>query len=102
MICRPNRIALAISCAFASAALPVQAEETNKTLNPVIVTADPLGSGESAMILAPAKVLSGTLLICSPLPADSLPTDWRFLPLADRPRTRRPPNLGFCMTEMHG
>ncbi len=62
MICRPNRIALAISCAFASAALPVQGEETNKTLNPVIVTADPLGSGENAMILAPAKVLSGDAL----------------------------------------
>jgi iron complex outermembrane receptor protein len=62
MICRPNRIALAISCAFASAALPVQGEETTKTLNPVIVTADPLGSGENAMILAPAKVLSGDAL----------------------------------------
>ena len=62
MICRPTRIALAISCAFASATLPAQAEDSTKTLAPVIVTADPLGSGESAMILAPARVLSGDTL----------------------------------------
>lgn len=62
MICRPTRIALAIACAFASITLPAQGEETTKTLNPVIVTADPLGSGESAMILAPARVLSGDVL----------------------------------------
>ena len=62
MICRPTRIALAISCAFASITLPVRGEEPEKTLAPIIVTADPLGSGESAMILAPARVLSGDVL----------------------------------------
>ncbi len=62
MICRPTRIALAISCAFASVTLPAQGEEPAKTLAPVIVTADPLGSGEGAMILAPARVLSGDAL----------------------------------------
>ena len=60
---RQNRIALAISCAFSCAAtgitLPAHSEETTKTLSPVIVTADPFGSGESAMILAPARVLAG-------------------------------------------
>ncbi len=62
MICRPTRIALAIACAFATLSSPALGDETTKTLTPVIVTADPLGSGESAMILAPARVLSGDAL----------------------------------------
>ncbi len=61
-----SRIALAISCAFACAspfvALPASGEENTKTLAPVVVTADPFGAGESAMILAPARVLSGDAL----------------------------------------
>jgi iron complex outermembrane receptor protein len=59
---RPNRIALAISCAFASLALPAQGQESAKTLSPVIVTADPFEAGESSIILAPARVLSGNEL----------------------------------------
>lgn len=56
---RPTRAARAIWCAFAGIALPAFADNDNKTLAPVVVTADPFASGEDAMILAPAKVLAG-------------------------------------------
>ena len=55
MRCIPH----AIWCAFAGIALPATAQDDSKTLAPVIVTADPFASTESAMILAPAKVLAG-------------------------------------------
>ena len=52
-------LAHSIFCAFAGIALPSYAQDNNKSLDSVTVTADPFGSSESAMILAPAKVLSG-------------------------------------------
>ena len=56
---RLSYIAQAMVYAFAGAILPSLAQENNKTLNSVIVTADPFGSSENSMVLAPAKVLSG-------------------------------------------
>ncbi len=50
-------LAHAVLCALAAA--PVSAQEAKQTLSPVIVTANPLGGGEDAMILTPARVLSG-------------------------------------------
>lgn len=52
-------LAHSIFCAFAGIALSSYAQDNNKSLDSVTVTADPFGSSESAMILAPAKVLSG-------------------------------------------
>ena len=57
MILKKSALAHAIFGALAF--VTASAQEANKTLSPVIVTADPLRSGEDAMILAPAKVLSG-------------------------------------------
>jgi iron complex outermembrane receptor protein len=59
---RKNFLAHAVACAVAGIAAPVLSQETSKSLAPVIVTADPFGASESAMILAPAKVLSGNEL----------------------------------------
>ena len=56
---RKNFLAQAIACAFTSVAITAQSQEPTKSLAPVIVTADPFGANENAMILAPAKVLSG-------------------------------------------
>lgn len=56
---RPTCIAHAICCAFAGIALPTLAEDNTKTMEAVVVTADPFASSENAMILAPAKVLAG-------------------------------------------
>ena len=56
---RQPYMAQAIICAFASIAPPTHAEDSIKKLDSVIVTADPFGSSENAMILAPAKVISG-------------------------------------------
>ena len=56
---RKNFLAHAITCALAGMAVTAHAQEQSKTLAPVIVTADPFGTNENAMILAPAKVLSG-------------------------------------------
>ena len=56
---RQSSMAQAIICAFAGAALSVHAQDSTKKLNSVIVTADPFASSENAMILAPAKVISG-------------------------------------------
>ncbi len=57
MILKKSALAHAIFGALAF--VTASAQEANKTLSPVIVTADPLRSGEDAMILTPAKVLSG-------------------------------------------
>ncbi len=52
-------LTLAVSAYAQEAPKAPAAPATPKTLSPVIVTADPLGSDEQAMILAPAKVLTG-------------------------------------------
>ncbi len=49
-------LASAVLCALAGGA---HAQESPKTLAPVIVTADPFGSAEGTAILTPARVLSG-------------------------------------------
>ncbi len=49
-------LASAVLCALSASAL---AQETSKTLAPVIVTADPFGASEGQTILTPARVLSG-------------------------------------------
>lgn len=54
-----SRLAQAIACASCSLATVAHGEPPAKTLAPVVVTADPFGASESAMILAPAKVLAG-------------------------------------------
>ena len=54
-----KKSALAHAILGALAFVNASAQEASKTLSPVIVTADPLRAGEDAMILAPAKVLSG-------------------------------------------
>lgn len=59
MNCQLSYLAQAMVCAFTGVVLPAAAQENTKTLNSVIVTADPFGSSENSMILAPAKVLSG-------------------------------------------
>ena len=55
----PKKSALAQALLGALAFVTASAQEAGKTLSPVIVTADPLRGGEDAMILTPAKVLSG-------------------------------------------
>ncbi len=57
MILKKSALAHAIFGALAF--VTASAQEAGKTLSPVIVTADPLRAGEDAMILTPAKVLSG-------------------------------------------
>jgi iron complex outermembrane receptor protein len=59
---RKNFLAHAIACAIAGIAVTAHSQEQTKSLAPVIVTADPFGANENAMILAPAKVLSGNEL----------------------------------------
>jgi iron complex outermembrane recepter protein len=59
---RKNFLAHAIACAIAGIAVTAHSQERTKSLAPVIVTADPFGANENAMILAPAKVLSGNEL----------------------------------------
>ncbi len=49
-------LASAILCALTAGA---HAQDANKTLAPVIVTADPFGAGEGATLLTPARVLAG-------------------------------------------
>lgn len=56
---RKNFLAHAVACAIAGVAVTAHGQEPTKSLAPVIVTADPFGANENAMILAPAKVLSG-------------------------------------------
>ncbi len=56
---RKNFLAHAVACAVAGIAVTAHSQEQTKSLAPVIVTADPFGANENAMILAPAKVLSG-------------------------------------------
>lgn len=56
---RKNFLAHAVGCAIAGMAVTAHSQEPTKSLAPVIVTADPFGANENAMILAPAKVLSG-------------------------------------------
>ena len=56
---RKNFLAHAVGCAIAGIAITAHSQEPSKSLAPVIVTADPFGANENAMILAPAKVLSG-------------------------------------------
>lgn len=56
---RRNFLAHAVACGVASLAAPAYSQETTKSLAPVVVTADPFGASENAMILAPAKVLAG-------------------------------------------
>lgn len=56
---RKNFLAHAVACAIAGMAVTAHSQEPTKSLAPVIVTADPFGANENAMILAPAKVLSG-------------------------------------------
>ena len=59
---RKNFLAHAIACAIAGIAVTAHSQEQTKSLAPVVVTADPFGANENAMILAPAKVLSGNEL----------------------------------------
>lgn len=59
---RKNFLANAVACAVAGIAVTAHSQEPTKSLAPVIVTADPFGATENAMILAPAKVLSGNEL----------------------------------------
>ena len=56
---RQSYMTQAIICAFAGATLTTHAEDNIKKLDSVIVTADPFGRSENAMILAPVKVISG-------------------------------------------
>jgi iron complex outermembrane receptor protein len=56
---RKNFLAHAVACAIAGVAVAAHSQEQTKSLAPVIVTADPFGANENAMILAPAKVLAG-------------------------------------------
>ncbi|NCV87070.1 MAG: TonB-dependent receptor, partial [Oxalobacteraceae bacterium] len=55
-------LAHAISCALAGASIAAYAQQSDKSLAPVVVTADPFGSQENATILSPARVLSGDAL----------------------------------------
>lgn len=59
---RKNFLANAVACAVAGITVTAHSQEVTKSLAPVIVTADPFGASENAMILAPAKVLSGNEL----------------------------------------
>ena len=56
---RKNFLAHAVACAVAGIAVTAHSQEQTKSLAPVVVTADPFGANENAMILAPAKVLAG-------------------------------------------
>ncbi len=55
-------LAHAVTCALASINITSHAQDTNSSLAPVVVTADPFGSQEQATILSPARVLSGDTL----------------------------------------
>lgn len=55
-------MAHAVSCALAGLSMVSHAQSTDKSLAPVVVTADPFGSQENATILSPARVLSGDAL----------------------------------------
>jgi iron complex outermembrane receptor protein len=48
-----------VSCALAGISIASYAQQADKSLAPVVVTADPFGSQEQATILSPARVLSG-------------------------------------------
>ena len=52
-------LAHAVSCALAGLSIASYAQQADKSLAPVVVTADPFGSQEQATILSPARVLSG-------------------------------------------
>lgn len=55
-------LAHAVSCALVSIGITSYAQVTDRSLTPVIVTADPFGSQEHATILSPARVLTGDTL----------------------------------------
>jgi iron complex outermembrane receptor protein len=55
-------MAHAVSCALAGLSMVSHAQSTDKSLAPVVVTADPFGSQENATILSPTRVLSGDAL----------------------------------------
>ena len=59
MAFQKSMLASAVLCALASGA---NAQDTSKTLAPVVVTADPFGASETMTILTPARVLSGDTL----------------------------------------
>ena len=59
---RCSILAHAVSCALAGMSLTSVAQQADKSLAPVVVTADPFGSQEQATILSPARVLSGDAL----------------------------------------
>ena len=52
-------LAHAVSCALAGISFASYAQQADKSLAPVVVTADPFGSQEQATLLSPARVLSG-------------------------------------------
>ena len=56
---RRSILAHAVSCALAGLSIASYAQQADKSLAPVVVTADPFGSQEQATILSPARVLSG-------------------------------------------
>ena len=56
---RRSILAHAVSCALAGLSIASHAQQADKSLAPVVVTADPFGSQEQATILSPARVLSG-------------------------------------------
>jgi iron complex outermembrane receptor protein len=56
---RRSILAHAVSCALAGLSMASYAQQADKSLAPVVVTADPFGSQEQATILSPARVLSG-------------------------------------------
>ncbi len=56
---RRSILAHAVSCALAGMSMTSVAQQADKSLAPVVVTADPFGSQEQATILSPARVLSG-------------------------------------------
>ncbi len=59
MAFQKSALASAVLCALTAAA---HAQETAKTLAPVVVTADPFGASEGGTILTPARVLAGDQL----------------------------------------
>lgn len=59
---RRSILAHAVSCALAGISFASYAQQADKSLAPVVVTADPFGSQEQATILSPARVLSGDSL----------------------------------------
>ena len=56
---RRSILAHAVSCALAGISIASYAQQADKSLAPVVVTADPFGSQEQATILSPSRVLSG-------------------------------------------